>query len=103
MSFGERLKAIRKTFHMNQLELAAKLHVSGAHISKLEADKANPSDMLINSICLIWHIDENWLRTGEGSMESKVDRIYEFVKENPELRQHYMRTTSHDQQLEQLR
>lgn len=102
MSFGERLQAIRKQNKLNQLEFAAALQVSGAHISKLEADKSNPSDMLINSICLIWHIDENWLRTGEGQMESRVDKIYEAISGKPELTQRLTAMVLHESQRKQL-
>ena len=73
---------------MTQAELASMLRVSAPHISNLEADKSNPSDMLVNSVCLSWHIDEHWLRTGEGVKEDSTFRLREAVKEQPDLNRH---------------
>lgn len=102
MSMGQRLKQIRVEANLNQLELAALLHVSGAHVSKLEADKANPSDMFINSVCLIFHVDEHWFRTGEGTKQSRVDRIYDAISDKPELRQRLSAMVLHESQRKQL-
>ena len=102
MSIGQRLKQIRVEANLNQLELAARLHVSGAHVSKIEADKANPSDMFINSVCLTFHVDEQWFRTGVGTKESRVDRIYEAINGKPELTQRLTAMVLHESQRKQL-
>ncbi|MPM26405.1 LexA repressor [bioreactor metagenome] len=103
MTFGSRLKDLRIEHGMTQAELAAMLRVTAPHISNLEADKSNPSDMLINSLCISWHIEEHWLRTGEGSKESRADRIREYVNEEPDLRHRLLQMEFREKQLEQLR
>jgi len=102
MGIGLRIKQIRQVHNLTQGQLAASIHVSTGHISNLEKEISNPSDMLINSICLTWHIDEQWLRTGNGTMESRVDRIYEAISGKPELTQRFTAMILHESQRKQL-
>mgnify|MGYP000959726215 CR=1 FL=1 len=103
MSFGSRLKSARKTRNMTQSQLAEALHVNSSYVSKLELETSIPSDMLISMASIVLHVEEAWLRTGEGSMESRTDRIREFVIEEPDLRQRLTQMEYREQQLEQLR
>ena len=102
MSFGSRLKGLRIEHGMTQAELATMLRVSPPHVSNLEADKSNPSDMLINTVCLVWHIDEHWIRTGEGTKESRVDKIYDAISGKPELTQRLTAMVLHESQQSRL-
>lgn len=79
-----RIKAIRKSdrIHLSQEAFGAKLGVTGAAISRIESGERNLTDQLIISICQIFHVNEAWLRTGEGSMfteRSRDDEIATFV------------------------
>lgn len=103
MGIGSRIKKIRQVHNLTQGQLASSIHVSTGHISNLEKEISNPSDMLINSICMTWHIDEQWLRSGKGSMENRVDQIREYINEEPDLRQRLTQMEYREQQLEQLR
>ena len=103
MSFGSRLKTARKTRDMTQSQLAEALHVNSSYVSKLELETSIPSDMLISMASIVLHVEEKWLRTGEGSMESRADRIRELVIEEPDLRQRLTQMEYREQQLEQLR
>lgn len=56
--------------------------MTGAAISKIESGERNLTDQLIISICQVFHVNETWLRTGEGSMfteRSREDEISSFV------------------------
>ncbi|MCQ2087932.1 MAG: helix-turn-helix domain-containing protein [Bacilli bacterium] len=69
---NERIKQIRKEAGMNQTEFANALDLSKGFVCYLEVGNRVPSDRTINDICKLFHINENWLRTGQGEMY--VDR-----------------------------
>lgn len=81
---NNRVKAIRKStqIHLSQEAFGKRLGVTGAAISKIESGERNLTDQLIISICQVFHVNETWLRTGEGSMfieRSRDDEIASFV------------------------
>lgn len=107
MSLGFRIKTVRKAAHLTQEEFGTALHITGAHVSKIESGKAHPSDMLLNAICFTWHINETWLRTGEGRMESPHDVVAEKLKDIPgednrDLRTTYMSSIIKGQQAQEM-
>lgn len=66
---GERIKEIRKVVGFTQARFARIFGIDGAHISKIESGKANPSKQLIISICRSFSIREDWILEGKGPME----------------------------------
>ena len=71
----ERLKALRKELHLTQQEFADRVGISRGNIGAYEVGKNAPSDAVISLICREFHVNEEWLRTGNGEM---------FVKETPD-------------------
>ncbi len=65
---GERIKFIRKSRNVTQTAFSKELGISQAYVSRLEKDKENPSDLLINFIAYRYCINREWLKTGNGSM-----------------------------------
>lgn len=63
---GKRIKALRKSENLTQTEFGEKIGVKGNTVTGYENGTRRPSDSVINYICLIFHIDQTWLRTGEG-------------------------------------
>lgn len=43
--------------------------LSQAHISNIENENDNPSDKLLKSICVNFHVNFEWLKNGVGEME----------------------------------
>jgi repressor LexA len=103
MSLGTRLVELRKEKGMKQYDLATALRVTPSYISRIEADKVVPSDTLVSMLGFIFHVEEQWIKTGEGIKESRIDRIREYVNEEPDLRQRLTQMEFREQQLEQLR
>ena len=64
----DRVKEIRKYFHLNQADFGAKVGVKGNTIGNYEIGLRSPSDAVIFSICREFGVNEGWLRTGEGEM-----------------------------------
>lgn len=72
-----RIKEIRKSCgDISQEVFGKRIGLTGATISRLESGDRQPTKAIILSICREFHINENWLRTGEGEMrleESEED------------------------------
>ena len=92
---NKRLKELRKALKMTQAEFAAKLEMAQNSYSKIELGDNALKDKNIFLICLIFSVNETWLRTGEGDMfdsasKPKVDdekqllEMFRFL--SPEMR-----------------
>ncbi len=73
LTFGERLREVRKHFKLTQAEFANIFGLSSSYMSNMETGKENPSEMFILFLATKFNIDENWLRSGEGSMSGNWD------------------------------
>ena len=71
----ERLKALRKELRLTQQEFADRVGISRGNIGAYEVGKNAPSDAVISLICREFHVNEEWLRTGNREM---------FVEETPD-------------------
>ena len=72
----ERIKALRKKLGLTQQAFADRLKIARGNIAAYEVGKNAPSDAVISLICKEFHVNEVWLRTGEGgedNMFTKVD------------------------------
>lgn len=65
---NERIKKLRKALDLTQQELADKIGVRQNTIAKYETSRGNPTTSVISLICREFHVNEAWLRTGEGEM-----------------------------------
>lgn len=70
----ERVKQLRKTLNLSQEAFGARIGVTKTAISRAEAGLNNISDMTVKSICREFGINEEWLRTGAGSMYPDMSR-----------------------------
>lgn len=76
---NERIKKLRKTLDLTQLEFAERLGMKQNTIATYEMGRSNPSDPTINNICKEFNVSETWLRTGAGEMFNKVTRDEEIA------------------------
>lgn len=65
---GEQIKELRKKLNLTQSEFCLKIGLKRNSISLVENGKRNISNQTILSICREFHVNEKWLRTGEGEM-----------------------------------
>lgn len=63
---GKRIKKLRKDQNLTQTEFGEKIGVKGNTVTGYENGTRKPSESVLNYICLIFHVDQTWLRTGEG-------------------------------------
>lgn len=71
MQLSDRIRKTRKELGFSQLVFSNALGISRGHISKLEKGAAEPSEQLINLICITWGIDKDWLVNGHGELKIK--------------------------------
>ena len=107
---NKRLKELRKALKMTQAEFAAKLEMAQNSYSKIELGDNALTEKNIFLICLIFSVNETWLRTGEGDMfdsESKAKGedeqaiLHMFRLLSPEMRAFVLRKMDECLQLEQ--
>ena len=79
---NERIKKLRKSLGLTQQALADKLKIKRNTIAKYETGRGEPIDAVIALICREFHVNERWLRTGEGEMFidiTKEEEIAAFI------------------------
>ena len=81
----ERIKTVRKYYHLTQVEFGEKIGVKGNTITGYENGTREPSDNVIRSICIIFDINEDWLRTGNGEMKVKISKNQEIARFTNEI------------------
>ena len=75
---NERIKEIRKTLGLTQQAFADKIGVKRNTVALYELGESGISDSVIKLICREFHINEAWLRTGEGEMQKDLSREAEI-------------------------
>lgn len=63
-----RIKKIRKEHSLNQTEFSEKIAISRDVLAKMETRKSFPTIETLYNIVNVYHIDANWLLTGQGEM-----------------------------------
>ena len=80
LSFGQRLKAIRKDAQLTQAELAEKLMVSVQAISKWECDSTLPDISQIVPLSAILGVTTDCLLGVGGDEKADKEKLYEAVR-----------------------
>lgn len=77
---NERIKDLRKSLGLTQLEFGEQVGVKANTIGNYEIGLRTPSDAVIRAICREFNVNENWLRTGDGEMFNPQDeKLAAFV------------------------
>lgn len=83
---NERIKELRKTLGLSGEKFGEPLGVQRMAISQIETGKNNLSEQMIKSICMAYNVNENWLRTGDGSMfNQSCDGFFSDLKKQYSL------------------
>ena len=72
---NERIKIVRKHANLSQEDFGNRLSVTRNVIASYELARVEPTELFIKHLCREFSINEEWLRTGEGSMvlEPSID------------------------------
>lgn len=81
MTLGERIKNLRKNLNITAKDFATILQIPLRTIGSYERDEAQPSPKFFNALIDIYHININWLLTGQGNifLSEKTESDITFV------------------------
>ena len=83
---NNRIKMVRKDAGETLTTFGEKIGISFSAVGKIEKGVNNPSEQTIKSICHLYNINENWLRTGEGDpFPETTDNIVQFAAAHPDM------------------
>ena len=85
MTTGERIKMVRKQQNMNQGEFAKEIAVSTTTVCQLEVGKYNISRTTKHILCSRFHVNPEWLETGEGEMYLDTELAEDLVPDLVEI------------------
>jgi transcriptional regulator with XRE-family HTH domain len=96
-SINQRIVKIRKIFGFTQGEFAEPLKISRSFQGGIEKNHRKINDHLVKMICLIYGVNENWLKTGKGDVfdtgkDPRLERIImNFNKLDPSLQDYVLK------------
>lgn len=71
---NKRIKELRKALGLTQQEFADKIGVKRNSMANYETGRNTPIDAIVVSICRIFNVNEEWLRTGHGEMFKQLSQ-----------------------------
>ena len=74
-TINERIKTLRSTLGMKQVDFANKISRTQAVFSKYESGAIAITDRTVADICREFNVNEQWLRAGEGPMFKQQDNL----------------------------
>lgn len=89
-TINERVAALVKDLGVTKVEFAKRLNVSSQFVSKVCSGTSGVSDRTIMDICDKYHVNEEWLRHGEGEMfqqrtrEEEIEYFFGKVSDAPD-------------------
>lgn len=83
LTINARVKAVRKSKHLNQSEFGKIIGLKQGGVSAMEQDGATVTEQNMTLICQKFHVNREWLETGAGEMfnEGEPGIFREFAKE----------------------
>ena len=79
---NDRIKEVRTVLGLSQQEFADRIGIKRGAVANYEVGRNEPIDAIISLICREFHVDEHWLRTGDGEMFVQIarsDEVMDFV------------------------
>ncbi len=76
---NERVKELRKALGLSGEKFGEPLGIKRAAVSNIENGRSNLTEQMIIAICSVYNVNEDWLRTGQGSMFNETKN--EFLAE----------------------
>ena len=95
MTVSKRIRYLRHTLNMSQVEFARAIYISNGYIAELECEHRRVNDRILHLISLTFGVNEKWLKTGEGAMffntpGEKLQRMVTLFNDLPPKFQDYV-------------
>ena len=74
---NSRIKQLRNHLNLTQKEFASKIGLKNSSLCDIEQNRCRVTERTIISICSVFNVNENWLRTEEGNMFITVNKNYQ--------------------------
>lgn len=65
---GERMRELRRALKLNQTEFGRRIGLTTGWVSRVETSERNLTEQMMVTICNVYNVRDEWLRTGEGEM-----------------------------------
>ncbi len=65
---ADRIKQLRLTLNLKQVEFATETGISPSYLSYIESGSRLPSYELLETICVKYNVNVNWILTGNGEL-----------------------------------
>ena len=101
ISINKRLKQIRKTLTLSQVEFSEKIHISHGYYADMELANRRVNDRIIKLVCSTYGVNEKWLKTEAGEMfininDQRMGRIIHlFTELKPEFQDYILQQIEH--------
>jgi transcriptional regulator with XRE-family HTH domain len=82
---GKRLKSFRISKHLTLAELSMKTGLSVGMLSETEGGRNKPSPNLMIALYRLYHLNINWLLSGEGEVDLKKNITVPPIDEKGEI------------------
>jgi len=94
-SVNDRLKQIRLALKLSQARFCAGIFLTNGHYAELELGNRRINDRTMKLICVIYGVNERYLKTGKGEMfnpevDLRVERLNGIFKNLPDSFQDYI-------------
>ena len=95
MTINERIKHLRTTLQMSQVEFARAIFISNGYIAELESANRKVNDRIIHLMSLTFGVNEAWLKHGKGTIffttpSEKLQRLTSLFNDLPPKFQDYV-------------
>lgn len=80
----KRIKTVRNDLGLTQKQFAESLNVSKSTVEAIEYGRQTPTARVINDICRIYHVNQEWLISGKGEKYmplSQTEQIISFMND----------------------
>lgn len=74
MTIGERIKVVRASEGLTLDKFGERIGLKKSTLSQIENGQVNVTDRVTKAVCREFHVDEIWLRTGDGKMHPDMTR-----------------------------
>jgi transcriptional regulator with XRE-family HTH domain len=88
MTENLRIREARKALKMSQKDFAKAICISNTYLADVENGSRKSNDRIVKLASMVFGINENWLKTGEGEMfykspDEKISRLVSIFNELP--------------------
>jgi transcriptional regulator with XRE-family HTH domain len=68
MSINERIREVRNATGLSQAKFSTRMAISSSYLADIELNNKPATERIIRLLSTEFNVDDNWLRTGEGTM-----------------------------------